>query len=273
MRRAVSRWFAGLSTVLLAAGASAVTTGNTYVFRSNTDAVCPETVGLTNPSRIHASPDGEFVYTVGTEVTVWHRDAATGRLTFVETHANGSGVNGLNSMAASAFSADFATLYVGGVLSSFVPPLGNLLVFTRDPSTGRLAFVESFADSFGGVSGITRPTAVVVSGDGEHVYVVSTDPGFSTPHGSIALFDRNPATGRLTFVTAWRNGQGGVSGLATARGAILSADGSFLYVSGATATPGTATASVATFARDAGTGLLTFLSEIHRATARRAAPF
>jgi Big-like domain-containing protein len=103
---------------------------------------------------------------------------------------------------------------------------------------------------------------VAVSPDGKHAY------GAAWNSGSIHIFDRNSATGALTWKACVINGGpaggcgGPAQGIALADSIVFSANGLNVYVTGWFATnapPNPPTPSaIATFTRDPGTGLLTF---------------
>jgi len=140
-------------------------------------------------------------------------------------------------------SADGANVYVAG--------LDTVVTFSRNAGTGELTFVEFEHQSVGGVDGLSNATDVAVSPDDGHVYVTGA------LDGTVAVFDRDPGTGALSFVEVERNGVGGVDGLGSAETIRLSPDGTDVYVAG----PGDD--AVAVFRRDPGTGALTF-TEVQR---------
>ena len=69
---------------------------------------------------------------------------------------------------------------------------------------GGLLFVQAQFDGVGGVHGIQNPGSLVVSPDGQHVYVGGNDGVDDT--GQIAVFGRNATTGELTFIDAESDG-------------------------------------------------------------------
>jgi 6-phosphogluconolactonase (cycloisomerase 2 family) len=111
---------------------------------------------------------------------------------------------------------------------------------------GSLAFVEQDRDGADGVTGLSLATGVAVSPDGSSVYTAA----FS---GSVAAFSRDPATGALSFVEAETDGAGGVNGIGSSSSVAVSPDGAHVYVTGFSDN------ALATFARDGGTGALTFV--------------
>src|SRR5439155_1584342 len=167
-------------------------------------------------------------------------------LRFSGAQVNGTGdVAGLNGAYGVTVSPDGKQVYLAGELDN------ALAVFSRDPATGALTFVEVERDAVGGVAGLKGAHAVVVSPDGAHVYVASS------VDDAVAVVSRDATTGKLTFVEAQREGANGVTGLAGARAVTVSPDGANLYVAGATDD------ALAVFSRDAATGRLTFVEAQH----------
>ena len=208
--------------------------------------------GLNGAASVALSPDGLDVYVAGlldNSVVAFARDVETGMLTFIEAQKNGDGgVEGLEGPASVAVSSDGAHVYVASSVSS------SVAVFARNVGTGELTFIEAEFDGVDGVGGLARAGSVVVSPDGLDVYVA----GYADE--AVAVFGRDPTTGELTFVEAEFEGVGGVSGLVGATflevseipsGAEFPA--SHVYVAGFDGD------SVAVFARDLGTGELTFV--------------
>ena len=113
-----------------------------------------------------------------------------------------------------------------------------------------LTFVDLVQDDVDGVEGLLASENVAVSPDGRHVYA----SGFFD--ASVAAFERDPATGALTFLEAEFEGVGGVSGLGFAREIVVSPDGANVYVVGETDN------AIVGFTRDPTTGLLTFLQTL-----------
>jgi 6-phosphogluconolactonase (cycloisomerase 2 family) len=179
--------------------------------------------GLGNPSAVALSPDGAHVYvTARTEnaVTVFARNAGTGRVTFVESQVDGvGGVDGIALPSDIALSPDGAHVYVAGGGESAVT------VFARNAGTGALTFVEVLRNGFANVEGLAGPRTLLVSPEGTHVYVGSADD-------AIVMFDRNMGTGELLFARVVRDDVGGIRGLTALSDLAISADGDSLYATG-----------------------------------------
>jgi uncharacterized repeat protein (TIGR01451 family) len=168
--------------------------------------------------------------------------AADAKLTFVEVHFDSiGGVDGLWDVKSVAVSPDGKHLYAAGFTDSAVG------VFSRDPTTGALTFLESQRDDAEGVDGLGGVRFVTVSPDGKHLYAASqTD-------NAVAVFSRNSTTGSLTFVEAQQDGVGGVDGLFIVTSVTISPDGKHVY------TTSHGDDAVAVFSRSSTTGALTFM--------------
>lgn len=100
-----------------------------------------------------------------------------------------------------------------------------------------------------GIEGLDGPKSVAVSPDGRHVYVVSLD-------GSLAVFERHAASGRLREIETYWNGRDGVVGLDDPIAVVVSQDGENVYA--VSADP----PAVVAFTRDATSGALAFLNAV-----------
>ena len=123
--------------------------------------------------------------------------AAHTSLTFVEVEYD---YIGTYQAASVALSPDGEHVYVAAAG-------GSVAVFSRDPTSGALAFVDKEEDGEAGVDGLGGAGTVVVSPDGGHVYVASYFDD------ALAVFSRNPTSGALTFVQAVKDTDLGVDGL------------------------------------------------------------
>jgi 6-phosphogluconolactonase (cycloisomerase 2 family) len=201
--------------------------------------------GLDGAVSVAVSPDGRHVYATGANdnaVVVFRRYDLTGRLGWVETQRDGAeGVEGLAGADSVAVSPDGRHVYVAGDAANAV------VVFQRAETTGKLSFVEVYRDNVGGVDGLAGAEAVALSPDGRHVYVTG-----DVEH-AVAVFRRDTATGRLSFVEVQRDGLKGVDGLAGAEFVAVSPDGRQVYVAGYE------DHALVTFARDETSGALSFV--------------
>ena len=212
------------------------------------------------------SPDGQFVYVPAFQVSavsVFHRDAATGALEHRQSIADPGQLGGIVSLRLSAdgkfgvgaafssksialFSrnAETGELKLEGVrrhepegavkfewpIDAAFSPDGKFVYAVDDRAATvvvfqvedgkRLNLVQTFAGEercFDGARGI------VSSPDGKTMYVNSRRPG------TLAVLDRDPATGKLAVRQLLRDEQDGIHGLAGTTGAIASRDGKFVY--------------------------------------------
>lgn len=149
--------------------------------------------GLDGVNFATVSQDGENVYTVSLEqppgfgenaLSVFARDASSGKLTFVQALFDGVGdVDGIRGASSIAVQPGGTHVYVTGNHD------WTLVVFERDASSGELGFVEAIFDGVNGVDGLSGARWVDTSLDGEYVYTASTGDAavavFATPLASV----------------------------------------------------------------------------------------
>ncbi|KAB2964254.1 MAG: beta-propeller fold lactonase family protein [Thermoanaerobaculia bacterium] len=197
--------------------------------------------GLRRPRQVAISPDGVSVYVVANQddaVALFARDAGTGSLSFGGAVFNDPpAVDGLWQAKGVVVSAGGAWVLASG-RSDPAAPKGAVAVFSRDLSTGALAFVAVHENGTGGITGLGTGGSLSLSPDGTSLYV--TTGGTNT----VVVFAFDETTGALSWVET----QAGIAGAAEVA---FSADGTRAYVAG--------TNGVAAFARDSGTGALTSL--------------
>ncbi len=209
--------------------------------------------GLDRVYRSVVSPDGRHLYSAAYDedaISVFERNAATGDLTYLETHHDGqAGVDGLDGARDVSISADGKILYVAGYFDA------ALAVFARNLATGRLTFVQAVRDGQGGVEGLYTANSVAVSPDGKHVYAAG-------PEGdTVAVFGRDETSGQLSFVEVLRDGQDGADGLNGAYSIKVSPDGGHVYVASY------AEDALGVYARDSASGRLTLVEVLRDSAA------
>ena len=96
------------------------------------------------------------------------------------------------------------TLYISGTQPGLFESdpvgyteLGEISVFEIDPATGVPVHVAKYTDS--GNSDLIVPTDIVVSPDGDFVYLFNQN---TSPNSPISRYSRNSSTGALTFAGA-----------------------------------------------------------------------
>lgn len=207
--------------------------------------------GLAGARSISISPDGKNLYVAGwgdNALGVFSRNPVTGAASFLGRLKNGEdGVAGLSEPHAVRVSPDGASVYVALWGEDAVSH------FSRDASTGLLAYESKLVDGVGGVDGLRGPRALEVSADGEQLYVASWNDD------AIAIFDRDTETGDLSYRSMARNGAAGVSGLDGPHSLTSSLDGRYLYVASFFSD------AVTTFDRDLETGGLAFRQSLSNA--------
>ncbi|MFC1726539.1 beta-propeller fold lactonase family protein, partial [candidate division KSB1 bacterium] len=185
------------------------------------------------------------------EVAVFSRHDTTGKLTYVEYHRDGMDtgggmVDGILTAGGAAVSPDGKNLYVTGTNDAAIA------VFTRDPVSSSLTFLEHITDTDIGGTGLTGSWDVKVSPDGAHVYVTGRDDD------AITLFSRDQSDGSLTFIEALTDGGtdgagNTVNGILSSYDLAVSPDGKNVYVTGGSDD------AVAVFTRNPATGRLTYI--------------
>ncbi|HEY1014002.1 MAG TPA: choice-of-anchor D domain-containing protein [Herpetosiphonaceae bacterium] len=182
---------------------------------------------LANLYGVALSPNGDYVYVSGGSgaagaVRVYRHGSGTA-LTFVEDKINGTGgVTGLGGAKGLVVSPDGKSVYAVSDGDN------GLVAFRRNTADGRLTFVEAERHGVGGVTGLDGAREISISPDGAHLYVTSY-LGPAGNGGTVAVFRRNPADSRLTFVTTYADGAGGVNELDGAYDVTVSPDGAFVY--------------------------------------------
>ncbi|WP_167546990.1 SdrD B-like domain-containing protein [Stieleria maiorica] len=135
--------------------------------------------GLNLASGVTIAPDGNHVYVAGKvddAIAVFARNDITGELTFAQKRTVSSFVsNVLDGVISVSISPDGENVYV---TNDFRDKIG---VFSRNPVTGHLGYLQDIADNAGGVDGLNQAWFSTVSPDGKNVYVVgATDDALVT---------------------------------------------------------------------------------------------
>jgi DNA-binding beta-propeller fold protein YncE len=173
---------------------------------SDTGGACTDGVALATADAVAVSPDSRQVYVAalqGDAVAVFDRDPVDGELTqkagtagcVSEDGTGGACANGvaLDGATGVVVSPDGRNVYVASQLSD------ALVVFDRNAQTGELTQKAGVAgcvseDGTGGAcadgTAMNQPSGLAVSADGRSVYFTSLS--------SVAVFDRDLATGELT---------------------------------------------------------------------------
>ena len=146
---------------------------------------------------------------------------ADGKLEYETVVKDGTaGVDGLAQASAIAIGPDGSQVYVTGFLDD------SVAVFDRNVDDGFLAFRQLHRNGVSGVFALDGAVDLVLSADGAHLYVAGL------LSSGVAVFDRNPSNGLLTFTGGVLDGVGGNEGLGFVTGLALSRNpalGDFLY--------------------------------------------
>jgi 6-phosphogluconolactonase (cycloisomerase 2 family) len=175
------------------------------------------------------SPDGVYLYAASYRkdpdtITVFKRNAIDGKLSYVAA-VSATTVPGLAGVFRLAISPDGAQIYAASYESNTVT------AFQRNPADGKLTHIATYTD--GGldaigqtIDGLNTGTVVAFSPDGGTVYA----SGYGD--AAVATFERDPATGKLTFIQAVKRNASGQPPLAGARDIAVGPEGRAIHVSG-----------------------------------------
>jgi 6-phosphogluconolactonase (cycloisomerase 2 family) len=166
---------------------------------------------LDGATALAVSPDNKHVYVaaeIDDAISVFTRDIQTGEVEF----APGAGASGLNGASAVTVSADGRHVYATSRHDNAVT------LFVRNPITGTLTFVAEYRDGVDGIDGLAGASAIAVNPLGTRVVAAGGD------EDALAVFRRNPLTGKLALFEVVRDGVNGVDGLAGAYALALTDD-------------------------------------------------
>jgi DNA-binding beta-propeller fold protein YncE len=184
-------------------------------------------VDVPSPAGLAVSPDSKFVYVASfgdDSVSVFSAlDTLTGPgLQLTNKVVNGLGpVTELDGPIALALSPDGAHLYVASQQSK------SITTFARSATTGALTWVEHEKSGQGGVVGLDGVWSLAFSGDGRSLY------GATPLTDYLVAFRREPATGALTFQTAYRDGLNGITTLDAVQTVVVRPGDDEVWVGGA----------------------------------------
>jgi len=170
---------------------------------------------LVGATELKFSPDGAFLYVAASaddSVVVYARDPVDGALTLVKSYVNGTeGLDSLDGARGVTLGPAGRTVYVMSTNNDE----GTVTVFDRDRVTGLLTFKSVIRAEARTPVGLWGANRMDIDPSGRWAYVVSLFDG------QIVVFQRNPATGDLTYFETRGGGTGGV---------VVSPDERHLYV-------------------------------------------
>lgn len=206
--------------------------------------------GLDNMRGLYSvavSPDQRSVYVAGSldnGLTVFSQNSFSGALTFVESWVDGmGGVTSLAAVRGVAISPDGLFVYTAALTDSAVT------VFSRNPNTGQLTFVQAIfdLDTGGSFDGLGGAMDLTISPDGLHLYAAARSDD------AVVAFSRNTMMGTLALISVYSNNSGPGFGMDAPERLQLSPDGQYLYVIAEQSQ------SIVSFSRDEMSGELGFL--------------
>ena len=184
--------------------------------------------GMTQPASLAISPDGANVYVAGSFVVescivVFDRDLSDGTLTYSQSICSSSYDFRFECPWSLVVAPDgkhvYSASHTSASLHDSTPDA--VAVYARDPLNGQLSMVEIQEEGIDSVSGLIGSTDLALSPHGNFLFV--------SANGSLLVFSRDASTGRLTFLNADFNLEGGVTGMPVPYQIALSADGSILF--------------------------------------------
>ena len=179
--------------------------------------------GLDAARHIAVNSDGSRLFVTGdvgnSAVTVAEVDKDAGTLQRLNLYRD-SDIDGLGGASALALSPDDSLLFITAATDN------ALSMWRVNAGAGTLEQTDLHKDGEGGIDGLDTPSDLAVSPDGSLVFVVSEGDDAL----SIWQVDAEASTPTITQSALYRDGSGGIDGLAGAAGIAISPDGSLLFV-------------------------------------------
>jgi 6-phosphogluconolactonase (cycloisomerase 2 family)/predicted Zn-dependent protease len=143
--------------------------------------------GLNGAISIVISQDGNYLYAAGTTVhaiTIYKRNKINGKLTLINTILDDvNGIDGLRFVSSINLSSDGIHAYTTSTGEHAVS------LFSRDPASGLLTYVETKKDGVDSVDGLRGAIALASSPNSSHVYVAGKN------ELGLAVFNRDDYDG------------------------------------------------------------------------------
>lgn len=173
--------------------------------------------GINSNTSVAVSYDNQrvFVSSRYEGMASFSRDTVTGWLNATQAIIDGqNGITTIEGAEALVISHDDRHVYV------VAEDDNAILAFAVDTVADTLILVESIEDNEGGIAGIFRPNASVLSPDMRHLYVAADY--------AVSVFERNDTTGELTFLQDIEEVLGTL--INSARAIAISPDGKHVYL-------------------------------------------
>ena len=181
------------------------------------------TYGMDGASNLVISPDGKHLYASATNedsINLFTRNTSNGTISYTGKITDGiNGVNGLNGASDMVISADGKFLY------ALAPNDSAISWYSRNLSTGGLAYLGVLKDGVSGVDGLDGCNRLMFVANESYLLVSSIYDD------AIARFSRNATTGTLTYEGVLKNSSLEASILDAPNGFALVEGISRLYVS------------------------------------------
>ncbi len=176
--------------------------------------------GLDQASAVTVGAGGLGVFATGyadNSLVILSRDATSGALSPNQTLFNGEG--GINHLL-----APYGVLKTGAHVYVAAAEGDGILHFSAD--TAAWAFVQGYINGENGLGGLDGVNDLAISPDGDQLYAAALHDN------ALAVFNRDPASGALSQIQVFRQGENGVTGISGPTAVTVSPDGRHLYVGG-----------------------------------------